>query len=96
VPLFAAERASILGNDPDQARAPAMRLWDRTPSAHATVHQANQVGTVFAHLDCAPRWRERLGDLRLTHADRARPNDPFFPVGNGKAFVAEAPSPRHA
>jgi hypothetical protein len=40
------------------------------------VQQANQLGTVFAHLDCAPRWRERL------------PTNPFFPVGNGEALAA--------
>ena len=46
-------------------------------------------GTVFARLDCAPRWRERLSGLAaptlVVHGRR----DLFFPIGNGEA-IAEA------
>jgi len=73
---------------PEQARAVAARIWDRTPSNEPSVQQANQLGTVFAHLDCAPRWRERLPELTLpTLVVHGRTN-PFFPVGNGEALAA--------
>ena len=65
VAAWAADRAKLLGNDPEQARATAARIWDRTPSSEPPVQQANQLGMVFARLDCAPRWRQRLGELTL-------------------------------
>ena len=33
VAAFAADGAELLGNDPEQARATAARIWDRTPSS---------------------------------------------------------------
>ena len=55
---------------------------------------ANQLGTVFAKLDCKPRWRERLSELAtpalVVHGRR----DPFFPVGNGEALAREIPGAR--
>src|SRR6266545_472547 len=76
VAAFAADGAELLGNDPEQARATAARIWDRTPSSESAVQQANQLGMVFARLDCTPRWRERLGELTLptlvVHAARIR------------------------
>lgn len=87
----AAAVAGILGDDADAARGRAGRIWDRTPGDDPAVHMANQMGTVFAALDCAPRWRERLGELRLpvlvVHGHR----DPFFPAGNGAALAREIP-----
>ena len=65
VAAFAADGAALLGNDPEQARAVAARIWDRTPSGEPSVHQANQLGMVFSRLDCTPRWRERLGEVTL-------------------------------
>ena len=65
VAAFAADGAGLLGNDPEQARATAARIWDRTPSSEPSVQQANQLGMVFGRLDCAPRWRQRLGELTL-------------------------------
>ena len=53
VAAFAADGAELLGNDPEQARATAARIWDRTPSSEPSVQQANQLGMVFARLDCA-------------------------------------------
>ncbi|MGW5387652.1 alpha/beta fold hydrolase [Nocardia sp. NPDC003963] len=88
VAAFAAEGAELLGDDPAQAGATAARIWDRTPSGDPSVHQANQLGTVFARLDCAPRWRERLGELTMPTLVVHGRADPFFPVGNGEALAA--------
>jgi len=94
VAAFAADGAELMGNDPEQARATAARIWDRTPSSEPSVHQANQLGTVFARLDCAPRWRERLGELTLPTLVVHGAADPFFPVGNAEVLAAEIPDAR--
>lgn len=86
---YAADGAALLGNDPAQAWRTAARIWDRTPSTVAAVQQANQLGTVFARLDCTPRWRERLGDLTVPTLVVHGEADPFFPVGNGSALAAD-------
>lgn len=91
---FAADGAELLGNDPEQAGATAARIWDRTQSSEATVHEANQLATMFARLDCAPRWRERLGDLSLPTLVVHGRRDPFFPVGNAEVLASEVPSAR--
>ncbi|MCC8243173.1 alpha/beta fold hydrolase [Saccharothrix luteola] len=94
VAAFGADRAALLGDDPEQARATAARIWDRTPSKTTAAHEANQLGMVFARLDCAPRWRERLGDLTVpTLVVHGRENL-FFPVGNGEALAAQIPGAR--
>jgi len=49
---------------------------------------------VFARLDCAPRWRERLGELTLPTLVVHGRADPFFPVGNGEALAAAIPAAR--
>jgi pimeloyl-ACP methyl ester carboxylesterase len=94
VAAFAADRAELLGNDPEQARTTAARIWDRTPSSEPSVHQANQLGLVFARLDCTPRWRERLGELALPTLVVHGRADPFFPVGNAEALAAAIPAAR--
>jgi len=94
VAAFAADGAKLLGNDPEQARATAARIWDRTPSSEPSVQQANQLGTVFARLDCAPRWRQRLGELTLPTLVVHGRADPFFPVGNGEALADAIPAAR--
>lgn len=94
VAAFAARGAEQLGDDPEQARATAARVWDRTPSSDPAVHQANQLGMVFARIDCAPRWRERLGELDLPTLVVHGRADPFFPLGNGEALAAEIPAAR--
>lgn len=91
VAAAAGEGATLLGNDPEQARAVAARVWDRSPSSAPAVAQANQLGMVFARLDCAPRWRERLGELTLPTLVVHGGADPFFPVGNGRALAAGIP-----
>ena len=86
---YAGAGAEILGNDPAAARAVAGRIRDRTPGTLPAVQMANQLGMVFARLDCKLRWRERLPELALpTLAVRGR-RDPFFPVGNGEALARE-------
>ena len=94
VAAFAAGGAELLGNDPEQARATAARIWDRTSSSEPAVHQANQLGMVFARLDCTPRWRERLGEITLPTLVVHGRADPFFPVGNGKALADAIPGAR--
>jgi pimeloyl-ACP methyl ester carboxylesterase len=86
--------AAILGNDPDAARAVAGRIWDRTPSTDPAVQLANQLGIVFAKLDCGPRWRERLPELTLPTLVVHGRRDPFFPVGNAEALAREIPGAR--
>ncbi|MFI9122228.1 alpha/beta fold hydrolase [Streptomyces bikiniensis] len=91
---FAADGAEILGDDPVAARAIAARVWDRTPGTAPPIQMANQMGTVFSRLDCAPRWREHLPGLKVptlvVHGRRNR----FFPVGNGEAIAREIPGAR--
>jgi pimeloyl-ACP methyl ester carboxylesterase len=91
VAAFAAARADILGDDPVSARATAARIWDRTPGTAAPVQMANQMGMVFAKLNCKPRWRERLPEIEVPTLVVHGRRDPFFPVGNGEAIAREIP-----
>ncbi len=91
---FAAASAEIRGDDPGGARVSAARIWDRSQSTEPAVQLANQLGAVFAALDCAPRWRERLPELALPALVVHGRHDPFFPVGNGKALAHEIPGAR--
>lgn len=88
---YAAEGATLLRNDPEQAGAIAGQIWDRTPNQETSVHEANQLGMVFSRLDCSPRWRERLGNLDIPTLVVHGGADPFFPVGNGEALAAAIP-----
>jgi pimeloyl-ACP methyl ester carboxylesterase len=91
---FATAGAEILGDDPVSARATAERIWDRTPGTEPAVQMANQLGMVFAKLDCKPRWRERLSELAMPALVVHGRRDPFFPVGNGEALAREIPGAR--
>lgn len=91
---FAGARAEILGDDPAAARATAERIFDRTPSTEPAVQMANQLGMVFAKLNCKPRWRKRLPALAIPTLVVHGRRDPFFPVGNGEALAREIPSAR--
>jgi pimeloyl-ACP methyl ester carboxylesterase len=91
VTAYAAQGAEILGDDPAVARATAGRIWDRTPGTLPAVQLANQLGTLFARLDCSPRWRERLGEIAMPTLVVHGRHDPFFPVGNGEALAREIP-----
>ncbi|MFD3894580.1 alpha/beta fold hydrolase [Streptomyces cellulosae] len=91
---FAAAGAEILGDDPVAARAVAARIWDRTPGTAPAVHMANQLGMVFSRLDCSPRWRERLPEIKLPTLVVHGRRDRFFPVGNAEAIAREIPGAR--
>ena len=91
---FAAAGAGIVGNDPVASRAVAERTWDRTPGTLPAVQLANQLGTVFARLDCRPRWRDRLAELAIPALVVHGRRDLFFPVGNGEALAREIPGAR--
>jgi len=91
---FAAAGAEILGDDPAAARARAERVFDRTPGTEPAIAMANQLGMVFAKLDCTPRWRERLPELAIPALVVHGRHDPFFPVGNGEALAREIPGAR--
>jgi pimeloyl-ACP methyl ester carboxylesterase len=91
---FAAARAEILGDDPGAARAIAAHIWDRTPGTAPPIQMANQLGMVFAKLNCKPRWRERLPGIAVPTLVVHGRRDPFFPVGNGEAIAREIPGAR--
>jgi len=91
---FAAGGAEILGDDPVAARAIAARIWDRTPGTAPPIQMANQLGMVFAKLNCKPRWRERLPEIEVPTLVVHGRRDSFFPVGNGEAIAREVPGAR--
>lgn len=91
---FMAEGAQLLGDDPQEAREVAVKIWKRTRSSGSEAHPADQLGMVFSRLDCRPRWRERLPQLALPTAVVHGRLDPFFPVGNGEAIAREIPGAR--
>ena len=91
---FAAARAEIRGDDPAAARATAARIWERTPGTAPQTHLANQLGMVFAKLNCRPRWRERLREIAIPTLVVHGRRDRFFPVGNGEAIAREVPGAR--
>lgn len=86
---FAGAGAELLGDDPTAARATAERIWDRTPNTDVSVQMANQMGIVFAHLKCTPRWRERLPEITIPTLVIHGKCDPFFPIDNGEALARE-------
>jgi pimeloyl-ACP methyl ester carboxylesterase len=79
------------GFDEQDARATAGAIFDRAGSS-GQAQRASHIGTMFAAIDCRPRWRERLGDITaptlVIHGDE----DLFFPHGNGVALAAEIPN----
>ncbi len=91
---FAAAGAEILGDDPVAGREVAARIWDRTPGTAPAVQMANQLGMVFSRLDCTPRWRERLPEIKLPTLVVHGRRDRFFPVGNAEAIAREIPGAR--
>ncbi|WP_329094301.1 alpha/beta fold hydrolase [Actinomadura citrea] len=81
--------------DEAEVRAGVERIWDRTVITGADpgkAHRANQMGTVFAALDAGDRWRERLPEITAPTLVVHGEDDPFFPLGNGRALAAEIPS----
>src|SRR5688500_1236487 len=84
---YAAAGAEALGDDPAEARVTAERVFDRTPGTAPAIQMANQLGMVFARLDCTPRWRERLPEIAIPTLVVHGGRDLFFPVGNGEALA---------
>lgn len=82
--------AGSRGFDEQDVRATAGAIFDRAGRT-AQAQRASHLGTMFAAIDCRPRWRERLGAITaptlVIHGDE----DPFFPHGNGAALAAEIP-----
>ena len=78
------------GFDEQDVRAAAGSVFDRADQT-AKAQRASHLGSMFAGIDCQPRWRERLGEITVptlvVHGDE----DPFFPHGNGVALAAEIP-----
>ena len=78
------------GFDEQDVRAAAGSVFDRADRT-AKAQRASHLGTMFAAIDCQPRWRERLGEITaptlVVHGDE----DPFFPYRNGVALAAEIP-----
>ncbi|GGV13357.1 hypothetical protein GCM10010182_37400 [Actinomadura cremea] len=79
--------------DEDEARANIERVYDRTSlgTDPGKANRANQMGTVFAALDCGDRWRERLPAVAAPTLVIHGEDDPFFPLGNAEALAAEIP-----
>jgi pimeloyl-ACP methyl ester carboxylesterase len=78
------------GFDEQDVRAAIGSVFDRAGHT-AKAQRASHLGTMFAAIDCQPRWRERLGEITaptlVIHGDE----DPFFPHGNGVVLAAEIP-----
>ena len=76
--------------DAAEARARAAGVLDRC-GPHPASARNSLMGTVFAKLDCTPRWRERLPEITAPTLVVHGAADPFFPVGNARALAAEIP-----
>lgn len=76
--------------DPTEARARAAAVLDRA-GPHPASARSSLMGTVFAALDCTPRWRERLPRITAPTLVVHGAADPFFPVGNARALAGEIP-----
>ncbi|TDD85752.1 alpha/beta hydrolase [Actinomadura darangshiensis] len=79
--------------DEAEARASIERIYDRTPigTDPGKAHRANQMATAFAAMDSGDRWRERLPAVTAPTLVVHGEDDPFFPLGNGRALAAEIP-----
>jgi pimeloyl-ACP methyl ester carboxylesterase len=76
--------------DAAEARAHAARVLDRS-GPHPASARNGLKSTVFAALDCTPRWRERLPEITAPTLVVHGAADPFFPLGNGKVLAEEIP-----
>jgi pimeloyl-ACP methyl ester carboxylesterase len=77
-----------------EARAQIERIHDRadvTSRDPGEVLRGDLMGTAFAAMDCGPRWRERLGSIAVPTLVVHGEDDPFFPLGNGRALAEEIP-----
>jgi pimeloyl-ACP methyl ester carboxylesterase len=74
----------------DEARAHAAAILGRS-GPHPASARNGLMSTVFAKLDCTPRWRERLPEITAPTLVVHGAADPFFPVGNARALAREIP-----
>ncbi|WP_231330620.1 alpha/beta fold hydrolase [Actinomadura graeca] len=105
VVAFMVENARHLAGpafDEAEARERAERIAGRTvlpdPASPdgdpGAAHRADQMAAGFAELDSGDRWRERLGGITAPTLVVHGEDDPFFPLGNGRALAAEIPGAR--
>ena len=78
------------GFNEQDARAAAGSVFDRTGRT-AKAQRASHLASMFAAIDCQPRWRERLGEITVPALVVHGEEDPFFPHGNAVALAAEIP-----
>jgi pimeloyl-ACP methyl ester carboxylesterase len=78
------------GFNEKDVRAAAGSVFDRAGRT-AKAERASHLGTMFAAIDCRPRWRQRLSEITaptlVIHGDE----DPFFPHRNGVVLATEIP-----
>ena len=78
------------GFDEQDVRAAAGSVFDRAGRT-ATAQRASHLGSMFAAIDCRPRWRERLGQITAPTLVIHGTADPLFPYGHGEALAREIP-----
>jgi pimeloyl-ACP methyl ester carboxylesterase len=78
------------GFDEQDVRAAVGSVFDRARRT-AKAQRASHLGSMFAAIDCRPRWRERLDQITAPTLVMHGDEDPFFPHGNGVALAAEIP-----
>ncbi len=76
--------------DAAEARADAAAVLDRS-APHPASARNGLMSTMFAKLDCTPRWRERLPEITAPTLVVHGGADPFFPVGNAEALARDIP-----
>ena len=77
------------GDEFDEAHDRA--IWMDTVRRSPGMHR-DEEGTV--EFDDAPRWRERLGEIRVPTTVVHGTADPMFPIGNGEALARDIPGAR--
>jgi pimeloyl-ACP methyl ester carboxylesterase len=82
--------AGSRGFSEQDARATARAVFDRAGRTEKA-QRASHIGSMFAAMDCQPRWRERLGEISVPTLVIHGDEDPFFPLGNGEALAAAIP-----
>lgn len=77
------------GDEFDEAHDRA--IWTDTVRRSPSMHR-DEEGTV--EFEDAPRWRERLGEIRVPTTVVHGTADPMFPIGNGEALARDIPDAR--
>lgn len=77
------------GDEFDEAHDRA--IW--TDTVHRSPGMHRDEGGTGEFID-APRWRERLGDIRVPATVVHGACDPMFPIGNGEALARDIPGAR--